>query len=124
HNEAHGGNNNVGGSSVEGGGAFIVGWGMGGAITNEGWFSGSGTTLNASNLTLTHNQAVGGAGNSGNDFAGAGVGAGFISWWVGASTTIRDSMITHNQAIGGPGGADGLGGGLANFFGSAVTVSG
>src|SRR6185369_11819053 len=111
--------------SAEGGsGAFIVGWGMGGAITNEGWFNGFGTSMVASNLTLTHNRAVGGAGNSGNDLAGAGVGGGLMSWWVGATTTISDSTITHNQAIGAPGGADGLGGGLANSFGSAVTVSG
>jgi hypothetical protein len=125
HNEARGGNNNVGGSSAEGGsGAFIVGWGMGGAITNEGWFTGFGTSLTASNLTLTHNRAVGGASNSGNALAGAGVGGGLMSWWVGATTTISDSTITHNRAIGGPNGTDGLGGGLANFFGSAMTVSG
>jgi hypothetical protein len=116
HNEAHGGNNNVGGSSAEGGsGAFIVGWGMGGAITNEGWFDSAVTSLTASNLTLIHNRAVGGDGNTGNDFAGAGVGGGLMSWWVGATTTISDSTISHNQAIGGSG-ANGLGGGLANFF--------
>jgi hypothetical protein len=79
--------------------------------------------LIASNLTLTHNLAAGGAGNSGNALAGVGVGGGLISWWVGATTTISDSTISHNQAIGAPG-ADGLGGGLANFFGSTVTVSG
>lgn len=124
HNEARGGNNNVGGSSAEGGGgAFIVGWGMGGAITNEGWYNGFGMSLTAGNLTITHNRAVGGTGNTGNALAGAGAGGGLMSWWVGATTTIGDSVITHNQAIGGTG-ADGLGGGLANFFGSAVTVSG
>jgi hypothetical protein len=124
HNEAHGGNNNVGGSSAQGGsGAFIVGWGMGGAITNEGWFNGFATSMVASNLTLTHNRAVGGDGNTGNSLAGAGVGGGLMSWWVGATTTISDSTIAHNQAIGGNS-ADGLGGGLANFFGSAMTVSG
>jgi hypothetical protein len=124
HNEARGGNNNVGGSSAEGGsGAFIVGWGMGGAITNEGWYDGNATSMTASNLTLTHNRAVGGIGNTGNTLAGAGVGGGLMSWWVGATTTISDSTISHNQAIGGSG-ADALGGGLANFFGSAMTVSG
>jgi hypothetical protein len=59
HNESHGGNNNVGASSAEGGsGAFIVGWGMGGAITNEGWFDSARTTLIASNRTLTHNRVA------------------------------------------------------------------
>src|SRR4029078_5690825 len=96
---------------------------MGGAITNEGWYEGTETSLIASNLTLTHNRAVGGAGNTGNALAGAGFGGGLMSWWVGATTTISDSTIAHNQAIGGPGG-DGLGGGLANFFGSAMTASG
>jgi hypothetical protein len=38
HNEARGGSGNIGGDSASGGrGAFIVGWGLGGAITNEGW---------------------------------------------------------------------------------------
>jgi hypothetical protein len=74
-------------------------------------------------LTLTHNRAVGGTGNSGNALAGAGVGGGLMSWWVGATTTISDSTIWHNHALGGKG-ADGLGGGLANFFGSAVTLAG
>ena len=106
-----------------GSGAFIVGWGLGGAITNEGWNRANGTRLTASNLTLTHNRAVGGGGNSGNALAGAGVGGGLISWWVGAATTISGSTISHNHAIGGDG-ADGLGGGLANFFGSAATLVG
>jgi hypothetical protein len=124
HNEAHGGDGNVGGTSLTGGsGAFIVGWGQGGAITNEGWNRAAGTTLIASNLTLTRNRAVGGAGNTGNALAGAGVGGGLASWWVSATVTIRNSTIAHNQAIGGHG-ADGLGGGLANVLGSALTVSG
>jgi hypothetical protein len=124
HNEARGGAGNAGGTSLTGGsGAFIVGWGLGGAITNEGWNRAGGTTLIASNLTLTHNRAVGGAGNTGNPLAGAGVGGGIASWWKSAVVTITDSTITHNQAIGGAG-ADGLGGGLATVLGSALTVVG
>jgi hypothetical protein len=124
HNEAHGGNDNVGGASLTGGsGAFIVGWGLGGAITNEGWNRANGTTLTASHLTLTHNSAVGGDGNTGNALAGAGVGGGIASWWKSAVVTITNSTITHNQATGGSG-SDGLGGGLANILGSALTVSG
>ncbi|HEY7118400.1 MAG TPA: hypothetical protein VH475_17560, partial [Tepidisphaeraceae bacterium] len=124
HNEARGGTGNTGGSSATGGiGAFIAGWGMGGAITNEGWYEGTATSLTASNLTLSHNRAIGGDGNMGNPLAGAGVGGGLMSWWVGATTTISDSTISHNQAVGGNG-ADGLGGGLANYFGSAGTLVG
>jgi hypothetical protein len=122
HNEARGGDDNVGGTSLTGGrGAFIVGWGLGGAITNEGWNRGTGTSMTASNLTLTHNRAVGGEGNTGNVLAGAGVGGGLASWWVAAPVTIRDSTVAHNQAVGGSG-ADGLGGGLANVLGSSMTV--
>jgi hypothetical protein len=123
-NEALGGDDNVGGTSLTGGsGAFSTGWGLGGAITNEGWNRAGGTTFTGSNLTLTHNTAVGGDGNTGNALAGAGVGGGIASRWKSAVVTITDSTITHNQAIGGDG-ADGLGGGLANLLGSALTVSG
>jgi hypothetical protein len=80
HNEAHGGTGNVGGTSLEGGvGAFIVGWGQGGAITSDGWNTGEGATLTARRLTLANNEAVGGQGNSGNPLAGAGIGGGLRS---------------------------------------------
>lgn len=124
HNEAHGGDNNVGGTSLFGSvGAFIVGWGQGGAITNEGWNSGSGTTLTVSNLTVTHNQAVGGAGNSGNPLAGAGIGGGLQAWWIASTVTIQSSTFSHNKAIGNAG-DNGQGGAVASMFGSVINVVG
>jgi len=124
HNEAFGGNDNIGGTSLEGGaGAFIVGWGQGGAMTNEGWERGGGTTLTASHLTLTHNEAIGGTGNSGNLLAGAGIGGGMNAWWIASSVTIRDSLVAHNQASGGSG-ANGQGGAMSAVIGAAIQVSG
>jgi len=124
HNEAHGGNGNVGGTSLEGGaGAFIVGWGQGGAITNEGWNRGDGTTLTASRLTLTHNEAIGGAGNSGNPLAGAGIGGGINAWWIASTVTIRDSLFAHNHASGASG-ANGQGGAMSAVLGAVIDASG
>jgi hypothetical protein len=124
HNEAHGGNGNVGGTSLEGGvGAFIVGWGQGGAITNEGWERGEGSTLTASRLTLTHNEAIGGAGNSGNPLAGAGIGGGIHAWWIACSVTIRDSLFAHNHASGASG-ANGQGGAMSAVLGAVINASG
>src|SRR5262249_62043982 len=96
HNEAHGGNDNVGGTSLTGGsGAFSAGWGLGGAITNEGWNRAGGTTLTASNLTLTHNTAVGGGGQSGNAPAGAGGGRGTAKRGKAAGGTDSQKTAHH-----------------------------
>jgi hypothetical protein len=122
HNQALGGNDNTAGS-----GDFILGWGHGGAISNSNWLSaGPQSTLIASNLTITDNQAVGGTGNTG-AFAGEGNGGGLENWF-GGRVTISDSMIADNQAIGGQGvaggkGGDGFGGGISNVQGATLTVS-
>lgn len=124
HNEARGGDNNVGGTSLFGGvGAFIVGWGLGGAITNEGWNREKGTTLTVSNLTLMHNQALGGVGNSGNPLAGAGIGGGLVAWWIASTVTIQSSTFSHNKAAGNAG-DNGQGGAVASVFGSVINVVG
>jgi len=124
HNEVLGGDNNVGGTSLAGGvGAFIVGWGQGGAITNEGWNRGGGTSLTVSRLTLTHNEAIGGEGNSGNPLAGAGIGGGINAWWSASSVTISDSLFAHNKASGGSG-ANGQGGAVSAVIGAVVQASG
>ena len=123
HNVALGGNGNVGGTSLEGGvGAFIVRWGQGGAITNEGWNLDNGTTLTISRLTLTHNEAIGGARNSGN-LAGAGIGGGINAWWIASSVTIRDSRFAHNKASGGSG-ANGQGGAMSAVIGAVIQAFG
>jgi hypothetical protein len=84
--------------------------------------------LTASNLTLSDNQAVGGAGNSGGVLAGEGIGGGLACELGTVASVISNSTIDHNQAIGGQGvagasGSDGLGGGISNFLGSTLTVS-
>src|SRR5262249_56298767 len=119
HNEALGGSGTTGGSGV-----LQIGVGLGGGIGNAG-FLGS-TTLTASNLTFTNNQAVGGAGNTGGVESGEGIAGAFVNQ-QGAAATLSNSTFAGNQAIGGQGsaggnGADGLGGGLANLFGSTLTL--
>jgi len=123
-NETRGGNDNVGGNGLEvgGAGAFIVGWGQGGAITNEGWNLGLGTNLIASRLVLTNNRAIGGVANSGNPLAGAGIGGGIQAWWTGSLATVSNCWIAVNQASGGSG-AHGQGGALAAYFGATIQAS-
>jgi hypothetical protein len=128
HNQA------IGGSNIRGNGNnFIAGWGHGGAISNSSWTPTAGTapganpsTVIASNLTVTNNQAIGGAGDTG-PLGGLGDGGGIENWY-GGTFNISNSTIASNQAIGGAGaagqtGADGLGGALANVMGAAFTVS-
>jgi hypothetical protein len=128
HNQAIGGSNIQGNSHN-----FIAGWGHGGAISNSSWTPTAGTSpganpsiVIASNLTITNNEAIGGAGDTG-PFAGLGDGGGVENWY-GGTFTIGNSTIAHNQAIGGAGvagqnGADGLGGAIANLQGATFTVS-
>lgn len=118
HNLALGGSGNTGASGV-----LDVGVGRGGGIF-VGYFPG--TAFNASGLTVTDNQAVGGTGNTAGPLAGDGIGGG-LAVGGGNSATISDSMIANNQAIGGLGaaggnGGEGLGGGLASFLGASLTV--
>jgi hypothetical protein len=121
HNQARGGNDNTGGSGV-----LEIGGGNGGAIANTA-VQVAGVTLNATNLTLSQNEAIGGTGNSGGILTGDGLGGGLENDG-GATATISNSTIANNQAIGGQGvaggkGGDGLGGGIANILGSMLTVS-
>src|SRR5262249_32258856 len=115
-----------GGSGNRGGGDVIdIGAGLGGAISNRGALGPA--VLTANNLTLTNNRALGGTGNTGGPFAGAGVGGAFLND-VGAIAVVNHSRVAANWATAARGGAggdgsDGLGGGLANAFGSTLTVS-
>jgi hypothetical protein len=128
HNQA------IGGSNIQGNANnFIAGWGHGGAISNSSWTPTEGTapganpsTVIASNLTITNNQAIGGSGDTG-PLAGLGDGGGIENWY-GGTFTLSNSTIAYNHAIGGAGtvgqtGADGVGGAIANVTGAAFTVS-
>jgi hypothetical protein len=66
---------------------------IGGAADNINPFGA--TTLTASDLTLSHNQAVGGAGDSGSVLARDGIGGGLASE-PGAVGTLSSSRIDHN----------------------------
>ena len=54
-----------------------------------------GSTLTASNLTLTNNQAIGGAGNTAGPLAGDGIGGGLVAG-AGGAATISNSTIANN----------------------------
>jgi hypothetical protein len=127
-NEARGGNSNRG----DGVGHQFVGTGVGGAIgTTAGDPTGDPTRLTLQNVTIRHNRAVGGDGNTAGTFVNAGIGGGLASngsnnnapLSSGTTTTILDCTVVYNQAIGGRGGAA-LGGGVANQLGAVTIVSG
>ena len=127
HNEARAGSGNRGdGTSFQ-----DVGTALGGAISSFENTSGDPVRLTLSNVTLRHNRAVGGDGNTAGTFVGTGIGGGLMSYGInafvspsgGSTTTLRDSTVAHNQAVGGRGGAA-LGGGVANLLGAVLTVSG
>lgn len=127
-NEARAGSGNRGG----GAGFQVVGSAIGGGIatlaTNT---SGSHASTTLDNVTIRHNRAVGGDGNTTGTVVGAGIGGGigssggnnFVTPSGGSEVTLRDSLVAHNQAVGGLGG-DGLGGGVANTLGGVVVISG
>ncbi len=130
HNEAMSGSGNTGSTAgIDASAAY------GGAIcTDGGGLLGFSDRFTASNLTLTNNQAIGGAGNKagGNPagvLVGTATGGGFVLFDGGTTTaTISNSTIVGNQAIGGAGagggnGADGQGGGLATHLGGNLVVS-
>jgi hypothetical protein len=128
HNEARGGSGNRGdGASFQ-----FVGTGSGGGIFNTARnTSGERARLTLSNVTIRHNRAVGGDGNTAGTFVNAGIGGGFatngsnpfVPVSGGSEVTLRDSTVAHNWAVGGRGGA-GLGGGVANLLGNVFTISG
>jgi hypothetical protein len=127
HNQAMGGSNILGNSKN-----FIAGWGHGGAISNSSWTPTAGTspganpsTVIASNLIITNNDAIGGAEDTG-PFAGLGDGGGIENWY-GGTFTISNSMIAYNQAISGQGVAagtagNGFGGGISNVQDASFTL--
>jgi hypothetical protein len=131
-NEARGGSGNTGdGTSFQ-----LVGTAVGGGISmSAGNNSGTPVSLTLHHVTLRHNQAVGGDGNTAGTLAGTAQGGGLATSDAnssrlpgGSTTTVSDSTITDNEAVGGRGadgesGADALGGGLANLFGATLTVS-
>jgi hypothetical protein len=110
-------------------GDIDVGSGIGGAVTNTPFFDGSGGGLSVSSCTFTNNQAIGGAGNIGGPLTADGIGGALADWVAGATAVVMGCMFSANQALGAAGssggsGADGLGGGIANFEGSSLTASG
>jgi hypothetical protein len=127
-NETRGGSGNRGdGTSFQ-----FVGTGTGAGIFNSARnSSGEHAILTLSNVTIRHNRAVGGDGNTAGTFVDAGIGGGlatngsnpFVPESAGSEVTLRNSTIAHNEAVGGHGGAA-LGGGVANTLGGVVTISG
>jgi hypothetical protein len=120
HNDAIGGDGNVGGS-----GDVLVGVGAGGAINNG--TVGFPATLTAANLTITNNRAIGGNDNSGSGLSVGGGWGGGLSNRDGSTITLSDSVLSSNQALGGavcPGasGGNGLGGGAYNDGQSSLTI--
>src|SRR5262249_50191879 len=128
HNEARGGSGNRGdgvSSSFE-----FVGTGVGGGIaTSAGNLTGVPVSLTLNNVTLRHNTAAGGDGNTAGTVVDVGIGGGLwnngrnpFTVSGGGTVVLQGSTLTHNQAVGGRGGA-GLGGGVANILGGVVTIS-
>src|SRR6516225_11139083 len=104
-----------------------MGTAAGGAISiGAANTSGTPVSLVLSDVTLRHNRAIGGDGNTAGTFTAAtflgtawGGGLECDDLGVGSTTTVSNSVIADNQAFGGQGvdgehGADGLGGGVAN----------
>jgi hypothetical protein len=87
--------------------------------------------LTLQNVTVRHNRAVGGDGNSAGTVVNAGIGGGIATNGSNNNapqsssniTTIQNCTVAHNLAIGGRGG-DAMGGGVANVLGGVVIVSG
>lgn len=128
HNQARGGAGNRGGGAS----TQFAGTGNGGGIhASAGDPSGTPVTLNAQNVTVRFNLAIGGSGNTGGTFVDAGVGGGMANYAAninvsvssGSAVTLSDSIIDHNHAIGG-GGGDGLGGGISNVLGGVFNIAG
>jgi hypothetical protein len=132
HNEARGGSGNRGG----GVGHQFVGTGFGGGIATtagDPMGTGSARELILQNVTVRHNRAVGGAGNTAGAFVNAGIGGAIanngsnnnalLSLSGGCTVTLVNSMADKNHAIGADGG-DGLGGGIANVLGGVFNIAG
>jgi hypothetical protein len=121
----------MGGSNASGstGGQGRVSAGAGGGLDSLG-------AATITDSIFDHNQAIGGSGSSGGSgFTVVGRGSGGAissSHFDDSPTTLNldNCTFTDNQAVGGAAttsgtvAGDGIGGGLANFFGSTATVSG
>ena len=95
-----------------------------------------------SDTAFTHNQAIGGHGNTGSGpvaLVGTSLGGGIVSSYGGVelgpdSLTVSNSTLSQNNATGGDNNSGnasvaglfgaGVGGGIANYLGSAASVSG
>src|SRR5262245_62294869 len=100
HNQAIGGSNIQGNSNN-----FIAGWGHGGAISNSSWTPTAGSppganpsTVIASDLIITNNQAIGGAGDTG-PLAGLGNGRRLDNRY-GGTFPLRNRTIAPHPATG------------------------
>ena len=93
------------GSSADGGGGGV---GVGGAFANNDFLP-YGSTVSLTDVTITGNQAIGGAGGAG-DGPGSG-GAGGVAYGGAVFNTgglaVASGRFTGNQAIGGAGGQGG-----------------
>ncbi len=96
-NKAVGGN---GGSGAKGASFYVIGLGVGGAISSNGG------TLTISGTTFLGNQAIGGAGGA-NANGGDALGGGFLNL---GDATLTECIIVGNAAIGGTAGSGGLAG--------------
>jgi hypothetical protein len=126
-NQARGGNDNRG----DGVGHQFVGTGFGGGIaTTAGDPTGNPCQLTLQNVTVRHNRAVGGNGNTAGTFVNAGIGGGIASngsnnntlLSSGCTVTLENSTVSKNHAVGGDGG-DGLGGAIANVLGGVFNIA-
>jgi hypothetical protein len=122
------GNQAVGGDGYSGDGPPVAGFGLGGAIINNGE-NGVVSALTVSHSTFANNQARGG--NGGADVGGGnGVGGALWNNETAATLTVEHSACTGNLAQGGQRGVagfgiingNGLGGAIANGFGASLVV--
>src|SRR5262249_39821880 len=122
-----------GGSGNRGDGVNVqfVGTGTGGGIaTSAGNLSGEPVSLTLSNVTLRHNRAAGGDGNTAGTFVDAGIGGGLwnngrnpFALSKGSEGTLRDSTLAHKQAVGGHRGGP-PGGGVGDILWGGRNISG
>src|SRR5262249_35097892 len=77
----------------------------GGAAQRHGTKSGVPGLWPLRNVTLRHNRAVGGAGNTAGTLLGSGFGGGLVShgFLPGTTATVSDSTVADNEAVGGQG---------------------
>ncbi len=103
-----------------------------GQTPNGGGIDNQNANMTLSDSTLIGNQSIGGAEANGVTLLGEGVGGGVVNV-NHATLTVLDSRFIDNQAIGGANGtptaahpltSGALGGAIANFVSSTLTISG